>query len=70
MGLVYLLHVYQTSLEIHFIHSDNKEIYFILISVSLSTKCNLFNNFTVFCSNNTHEFQKRMPKNLNTNPVV
>jgi hypothetical protein len=51
----------KTTLDVHFIYLGNKEIYRIfkawyIISVSFSTKCNLFYNFIFFCSNNTNFF--------------
>jgi len=52
----YLHQCYDTNLEIHFIHSDNKKIYVIFkkccITCFISTKCHLFHNFIFFWSNN------------------
>jgi len=49
---------WKTHLKIHFIYSDNKEIYrffktFWITPALFSTKCHLFHNFIFFCSNNT-----------------
>jgi len=55
-----------TPLEIHFIYSEKREIYyffwtFCIISDLNCTKCKLFHDFNIFCSSNAF-FVKRVLK--------